>query len=166
MIRYCPTCWAENAYEANICTTCGVLLDETGKDFAGRLMDAIDHPEPTRAVIAAEILGRLREERAVEPLLARLARKPDSMDVTTAVAAALGQIGDQQAVPGLAEVLLDGKRPLPVRLAAAEALERLGGPAARQALADALVLPHLPRLLRRLIESTLTPTGEHGRNVN
>jgi HEAT repeat protein len=159
MIRYCPDCWAENAYKATICTTCGASLDETGKDFTGRLMDAVGHPEPTRAVIAAEILGRLRKERAVEPLLTRLARKPDSMDVTTAVAAALGQIGDQQAVPGLAGVLLDGERPLPARLAAAEALDRLGGPVARQALADTQALPQLPRLLRRLIESRLTPTG-------
>jgi predicted amidophosphoribosyltransferase len=76
MIRYCPTCWAENAYEANVCTRCGVSLDETGKDFTGRLIDAIGHPEPTRAVIATEILGRLREKRAVEPLLARLAASP------------------------------------------------------------------------------------------
>lgn len=162
MIRYCPTCWAENAYEANVCTRCGASLDETGKGFTDRLIDAIGHPEPTRAVIAAEILGRRREERAVEPLLTRLARKPDSMDVTTAVAAALGQIGDQQAVPGLARVLLDGKRPLPARLAAAESLDRLGGPAARQALADAQALPQMPRLLRRMIEST----GKYGRNVN
>jgi HEAT repeat protein len=68
------------------------------------------------------------------------------MDVTTAVAEALGQIGEQQPVPGLAGVLLDGKRPLP----------------ARQALADAQALPQMPRLLRRMIESTC----KYGRNVN
>lgn len=162
MIRYCPACWAENAYEAKACMRCGISLDETGKDFTGRLIDAIGHPEPTRAVIAAEILGRLCEGRAVAALLTRLARKPDSMDVTTAVAAALGQIGDQQAVPELAGVLLDGERPLPARLAAAEALDRLGGPAARQVLADALDLPQIPRLLRRLIESTC----KYERNVD
>ncbi len=153
MIRYCPTCWAENSYEASACTTCGASLDETGKGFTDRLIDAIGHPEPTRAVIAVEILGRLREERAVAALLARLCRKPDSMDVTMAIAEALGMIGSPQGVPGLAALLLDGERPLPARLAAAEALSALGGPAAEQALATAQALPQLPRLLRRLLET-------------
>ncbi|MBK8985076.1 MAG: hypothetical protein IPM39_03190 [Chloroflexi bacterium] len=154
MIRYCPHCWVENAYEAQTCTACGASLAETGKDFTDRLMDAIGHPEPTRAVIAAEILGRLGAERAVPPLLVRLARQPDSMDVTTAVAHTLGLLGALPAVPGLAVVLLDGTRPLPARLAAAEALAAIGGPAAQQALADAAALAQLPHLLRRVIHTT------------
>lgn len=157
MIRYCPSCWAENAYEAGSCTTCGASLDETGKAFADRLVDAIGHPEPTRAVIAVEILGRMGEKRAVEPLMARLARKPDSMDVTAAVATALGLIGDPRATQALAKILVDSERPLPARLAAAEALAKLDGPAAHEALTDALALPGLPRLLRRVIESLLIP---------
>jgi hypothetical protein len=48
VIRYCPTCWAENVYEANACTTCGASLNETGKTFTDRLIEAIGHPEPTR----------------------------------------------------------------------------------------------------------------------
>lgn len=155
MIRYCPACWAENSYEAAACATCGASLDETGKDFADRLIDAIGHPEPTRAVIAVEILGRLREERAVAALLARLARKPDSMDVTAAIAHTLGLIGVRQAVPGLAALLLDGERPLPARLATAEALIELGGADAWQALYTAAALPHLPRLLRRVVETAI-----------
>lgn len=153
MIRYCPACWAENLYEAAVCAACGVSLHETGKAFADRLIDALGHPEPTRAALAAEILGRLREERAVAALLARLARKPDSMDVTTAMARTLGLIGVQQAVPGLAAVLLDGERPLPARLAAAEALIATGGASAQQALAAAAALPQIPHLLRRVIET-------------
>jgi hypothetical protein len=74
MIRYCPTCWAENAYEANACVTCGASLDETVKDFVDILIEATGHPESTRAVIAAEILGRPCERYAVEALLARLTR--------------------------------------------------------------------------------------------
>lgn len=156
MIRYCPSCWAENAYEAVVCVTCHAPLDDAGKDFVDRLIDATRHPEPTRAVIAAEILGRfLHEPRAVDVLLARLARKPDSMDVTTVVAEALGQIGDQRAVPALAELLQDGDRPLPARLAAAEALANLGGPQAWQALAATAKYPQLPHLLRRAINAAL-----------
>lgn len=156
MIRYCPHCWAENAYEAGACAGCGASLDERGKDFVTMLIEATGHPEPTRAVIAIEILGRrLREARAVDALLARLARNPDSMDVTTAAAEALGLIGEQRAVPALAALLLDDGRPLPARLAAAEALAALGGPEARQALAATMALPQLPRLLRRVIEMAL-----------
>lgn len=158
MIRYCPTCWAENAYETAVCAACGASFDETGKQFADRLIEAIGHPEPTRAVIAIEILGRLGEKRAVTPLLNRLARQPDSMDVTTATAVTLGQLGEAQAAPGLAAVLQDGQRPLPARLAAAEALLALGGPEANRALAEAAALPDLPRLLRRLL--TTHPLNE------
>lgn len=154
MIRYCPACWAENAYAATTCTACGSSLDEAGKGFADRLIDAVGHPEPTRAVIAAEILGKLHEQRAVAALLSRLARKPDSMDVTTAVAEALGQIGAPEAVPALAVVLLDGARPLPARIAAAEALAAIGSPAAQQALATATLAP-MPRLLRRIVAASL-----------
>ena len=161
MIRYCPHCWAENAYEADACATCGASLDERGKEFVDMLIDAVGHPEPTRAVIAIEILGRhLCEARAVAALLTRLARNPDSMDVTTAAAEALGLIGEPRAVPALAALLLDAGRPLTARLAAAEALAALGGPAAWQALAATAALPQLPRLLRRVIESASRREGE------
>ncbi|MCA9866635.1 MAG: HEAT repeat domain-containing protein [Anaerolineae bacterium] len=155
MIRYCPHCWSENTYEAVVCASCGASLDESAKDFVTRLIDAVYHPEPTRAALAIEILGRLVEPGAVDAMLTRLARKPDSMDVTTAAAKALGLIGEGRAVPGLAKVLLDGERPLPGRLAAAEALAALGGTAAEEALRTALDMPHLPVLLRRVVESTL-----------
>ncbi|MBE2201323.1 MAG: HEAT repeat domain-containing protein [Anaerolinea sp.] len=159
MIRYCPHCWAENAYEATLCAACGMTLEEAEKDFVARLIDAIGHPEPTRAALASDILGRqLHEARAVDALLARLARQPDSMDVTTAVAEALGQIGAQRAVPALAALLLDGQRPLPARLAAVEALAAIGGVAAQQALVDAATLPQLPHLLRRALGDTQRQT--------
>lgn len=155
MIRYCPRCWAENEYEAVVCAACGASLDEGDKDFVTRLIEATNHPEPTSAALAANLLGRRAESRAVEALLARMARKPDSMDVTIAAAEALGLIGERRAVPGLAQVLLDGERPLPARLAAAEALASLGGSHAETALRKALAQPNLPVLLRRTLESSL-----------
>lgn len=155
MIRYCPHCWAENEYEAVVCAACGASLDEGDKGFVTRLIDAVNHPEPTSAALAANLLGRRAETRAVDALLARLARKPDSMDVTTAAAEALGLIGERRAVPGLAAVLLDGERPLPARLAAAEALARLDGSQAEAALQKALAQPRVPVLLRRALESAL-----------
>lgn len=153
MIRYCPVCWAENIYEADVCAVCGADLRETDKTFFDRLIDAVGHPEPTRATLACDILGRLGDARAIEALIARLARDPDSMDVTTAAAEALGRIGDDLAAPALAAVLLYSHRPLPARVAAAEALIAVGGPVAADALQAALALPHVPVLLRRVIES-------------
>jgi HEAT repeat protein len=160
MLRYCPHCWAENPYEAQICQACGESLDEGDKEFASKLIDAIAHPEPTRAALAVEILGSyLRERRAVPALLHRLARPADSTDVAAGAARALGQIGDRQAVPLLVDVLADRERPLVVRLAAAEALAELDGKAARLALDRTARQPDLPALLRRLL-ATLTDDEE------
>lgn len=156
MQRYCPQCWAENQYTAQVCARCGASLDESDKDFASKLIDAIEHPEPTRAALAVEILGsHLRVRRAVPALLRRLARPEDSTDVAAATAAALGEIGDQRAVPQLSEVLSSRERPLVVRLAAAEALAALGGKPARQALAETAQQPGLPHLLERLLAELL-----------
>lgn len=66
--RYCPHCWRETAWEAAQCAACGQPLDD-GATFPEKLLGAIHHPEPTRACLAVEILGQLREPRAVEPLL-------------------------------------------------------------------------------------------------
>jgi uncharacterized membrane protein YvbJ len=52
MIRYCPSCWSQNTYEAKTCMSCGASLDEKGKAFADRLIEVIGHPEPTRTAIA------------------------------------------------------------------------------------------------------------------
>lgn len=150
--RYCPTCWAENAYAAQVCRRCGASLDEGDKDFVSKLIDAIDHPEPTRAALAMDILGRqLQEQRAVVPLLRRLARQQDSIDAAEGAARALGAIGDLRAVPLLTTVLEDRQRPLAVRLAAAEALAELGGPEARQALQEAAEHRDQPRLLQKVL---------------
>jgi HEAT repeat protein len=155
--RYCPHCWAENRYEAQVCWQCGGSLAERDKDFASKLIDAIEHPEPTRAALAAEILGsHLREPRAVPALMRRLARAQDSTDVAAGAAAALGQIGDRQAIPLLAEVLDDRGRQLVVRLAAAEALAALGGGEARRALEQTARQQVLPRLLQQLLAELLS----------
>jgi HEAT repeat protein len=156
MIRYCPQCWTQNDYEATICARCGSSLDESDKDYAIRLIDSVEHPEPTSAAFAIEILGRyLGEPRAVDAIITRLERHPDSMDVTAAAAEALGYIGDPRAIPALSALLANAERPLPARVAAAEALARLDGDESRQALTSALDLPHLPRILHRLITNSL-----------
>lgn len=156
MRRFCPNCWAENEPQATVCAACGATLDETGKDFVAKLLDAVGHPEPTRAGIAIEVLGqRLREPRAVDALIARLNRPRDLMEITADAARALGTIGDRRAIPALADLLADPNRPLVARIAAAEALGTLGDPGARHALATVLEASSLPYRLREAIKQAL-----------
>ena len=156
MIRYCTQCWTQNEYEAAVCKRCGASLDDGNKDYVTRLMEAIEHPEPTSAAFAIEVLGRyLGESRAVKAIITRMERYPDSMDVTVAAAEALGAVGDPRAIPALSALLMNPGRPLPARLAAAEALAQFDEDESRQGLSSALDLPQLPRILRRSIASSL-----------
>ncbi|HBY98920.1 MAG TPA: hypothetical protein DEP84_34065 [Chloroflexi bacterium] len=156
MRRFCPSCWAENEPRATVCAACGATLDETGKDFVAKMIDAVGHPEPTRAGIAIEVLGqRLREPRAVDALIARLKRRGDFMEITADAARALGAIGDRRAVPALIELLADPDRALVARIAAAEALGTLDDPGASHALKAALAASGLPYRLREAIQQVL-----------
>jgi HEAT repeat protein len=133
--RYCPRCWKEVAWEAVRCEACGGELDD-GVTFPEKLLRAIHHPEPTRACLAIEILGRLREPRAVEPLLALLATTHDPV-MQAEAARSLGAIGDLCALPTLVDLLHNPEAPFMARCAAAYALGDLGGDQALAALQQA-----------------------------
>jgi HEAT repeat protein/CheY-like chemotaxis protein len=75
-----------------------------------------------RRLAVAEALGRIGDERAVEPLLGLLEDR--DRDVRQAAVAALGRIGDERALEPLLGLLEDRDRD--VRQAAAEALGRIG----------------------------------------
>ncbi len=85
-------------------------------------LQALEDRRPAVRRAAAEALGALRDERAVEPLLRALEdRRPA---VRRAVARALGQLGDARAVGPLLRALED--EDWTVRRATAEALGELG----------------------------------------
>ena len=117
------------------------------------LIFALQHKDPTVQYDAAEALGDIGDERAVEPLLAALkndetggvrwkaaealsklgtpavaglisALQHDDDDVRWKAAIALGEIGDPQAIPSLINVLCDEDRF--VRSRAAYALSMIG----------------------------------------
>jgi HEAT repeat protein len=138
MVRYCPHCWHEVSPAVEICPNCQQSLDESGLTFVERLLTTLRHPEPTRAGLAIDLLaGRLREPRAVRPLMALLG---DSRDAAILVQAArgLGTLGDRQAVPALARLLADRDQAFVARRAAAWALGELGGSEAEIALHTAV----------------------------
>jgi HEAT repeat protein len=120
------------------------------------LIYALQHKDPTVQYDAAEALGEIGDERAVEPLLAALkndesggvrwkaaealsklgtpavaglisALQHDDDDVRWKAAIALGEIGDPQAITPLINVLRDNDRF--VRSRAAYALSMIGEPA-------------------------------------
>ncbi|MFN3929086.1 MAG: HEAT repeat domain-containing protein [Thermoflexus sp.] len=134
--RFCPNCWMELPAEAQeVCPTCGASLKEDA-DFFAKLLRALWHPERSRAVLAATILGQLGDLRAV-PALIEAALHARDFGVQEAAVRSLGHLRDPQAIPALS-VLLRMEVPLPVRLAAVEALGAFHDPRAREALREAL----------------------------
>jgi hypothetical protein len=76
--------------------------------ITGRLLRQMTSRSEWKRAEAAELLGRLREPSAVEPLLAAL--DDPSEDVRTVAARGLAAIGDPSAVPALAGALSDPSR--------------------------------------------------------
>lgn len=113
------------------------------------LVTALTDGSPEVRTSAAEALGEIADPRAVEPLIAALARpeasSPDPSEESPAprmrtrktVADALGKIGDPRAVEPLIDALLDDDRF--VRASAAAALGRIADARAVEPLADAAV---------------------------
>lgn len=138
MIHYCSHCWKEIPAESERCPHCGESTDEAGLSFVDRLLATLRHPEPTRAGLAIDILAeRLRESRAVEPLIALLASADDAA-ILKQTAHGLGLLGDRRAVPALARLLGNANAPFVARREAALALGKLGGEEAKTALSLAL----------------------------
>lgn len=129
MIFYCPRCWAEVPGESERCPVCGRSLAADDEDFVDKPIAALRHPEPTRATLAAQILGELMDPRAIQPLIDLLNTDRDTYVLRYAVEA-LGRFADQRAVPSLCRLLTPATH-LIVRLAAVEARAAL-----RQALSD------------------------------
>jgi HEAT repeat protein len=121
---FCPNCWSEVKEGEKVCPRCGVeiskVLDQ--RDYIGKLIAALSHPEPTTPLRAAWLLGKLRARSAVGALLDLLQGGADPY-VKAAAVEALGQIGEASAEGVLAELAERG--PVLLRGKAEEALRRL-----------------------------------------
>ena len=70
MTFFCPICWKEIKDIDKICPCCGAnILDYENRDFEEKLINALRHPERETVQRAIYILGRLRNVKAVKPLL-------------------------------------------------------------------------------------------------
>ena len=106
-----------------------------GNDFVDTLIRfSLKHPVPEVAQFAAEILGKIGDKRAVEPLIAILEGTPEP-GLAEAATEALGKLKDMRAVSVLSHMLERGA--LVVRIRAADALGELCGDEAVSALESA-----------------------------
>lgn len=97
MTFFCPHCWKEIRKEHRICPYCGAdIKDYEKKDFEEKLINALRHPERETVQRAVWILGRLRSERAVEPLK-ELFNSTDNPFLKRQILVALSEIGSEMA---------------------------------------------------------------------
>jgi HEAT repeat protein len=133
--RFCPTCWAENAWGAEVCRQCGCPLGSSPEEsYHAKLMQALQHPEPGTVAFAAHLLGQLGVQEARLPLLRLLEEGRDPAILQEAIWA-LGQLRACESVPILCSLLQ--RSYLLARLEAVQTLGRLataGCSGAREAL--------------------------------
>lgn len=65
--RFCPACYAINAWQRSTCARCGAALDAP-RDFDARLLWALDHPDGETAARAAAVLAARGRVEAIGPL--------------------------------------------------------------------------------------------------
>ncbi len=103
---YCPRCCKDFGEDVARCPHCGFNIHElwNSKDYVEKLILALDHPEPSTAVNAAWVLGRLKDSEAVDALI-NLVKKTQDVYVARAAARALGEIGTEEALQFLATLV-------------------------------------------------------------
>jgi len=86
---FCPECWSNFGEDVTTCPSCELDIAEFWgkKDYVEKLIFALDHPEPETPIRAAWILGTLRDNRAVGPLINLVNRTPDIYIAAAAVKA-------------------------------------------------------------------------------
>ncbi|MBM4053865.1 MAG: HEAT repeat domain-containing protein [Planctomycetes bacterium] len=76
MTFYCPKCWNEINEAEKICPFCNAdIVKYENMDYEEKLLNALRHTEPETVLRAINILGRLKSEKAVEPLIALFKKK-------------------------------------------------------------------------------------------
>ncbi len=105
------------------------ILVRMGSDAVPALADTLNSDDYDVRKFAVDVLGLIRDERAIEPICQRL--WDDNANVVCSAAEALGEIGSPAAVPHL---LAAYDKIEDVRLPAIEALGKIGDPAALEHL--------------------------------
>ena len=156
-------------------TVLDMIIEET--DAMESLIGALYEKEPFVRKKAAEGLGKLKDPRAVEPLIKALANESD-YSTSVEIIEALAELGDWRAVEPIIKALDQGK----AIVASAKALGRLKDPravnslvkrlscpdnAVLSAVADALGEISDPRAIDSLVRAfcLIMPSGTHRRDI-
>lgn len=95
---FCPICWKEIKGDERICPHCGAdITEHEKKGFEEKLINALRHPERETVQRAVWILGRLKTERAVKPLI-KLFEQSDNPYLKREILDALFEIGAPDAM--------------------------------------------------------------------
>ncbi len=95
---YCPRCWRDFDRDVPQCPHCGLDIEGfwKSKDYVGKLVLALQHPEKETPIRAAWLLGQLKDTRAVPPLI-DLVNKTEDVYIARAAVKALGEIDTPEA---------------------------------------------------------------------
>jgi len=120
---YCPKCRDDFPEDLDRCPRCDLDISAyyRAKDYVDRLIIALRHPEPETAGRAAWLLGKIKDERAVAPLIGLIGETDDVYIARTAVEA-LGEIGTAEAT-----IFLDSIRNHPSVVVRREVMRQFGG---------------------------------------
>jgi hypothetical protein len=63
---YCPNCWVSVDRSDKTCPNCGYAIEDFNQlTFEDKLLTSLHHSVPERQIMAAQILGNLKSERAL-----------------------------------------------------------------------------------------------------
>lgn len=95
---FCPRCWKEIKGDDKRCPYCGAdITEHERKGFEEKLINALRHPERETVQRAVWILGRLKTDKAVKPLI-KLFGQSDNPYLKRGILDALYEIGSPEAM--------------------------------------------------------------------
>ncbi|GAB4413387.1 MAG: hypothetical protein OHK0032_09440 [Thermodesulfovibrionales bacterium] len=95
---FCPKCWKEIEEKDRKCPHCGAdIIEHEKKGFEEKLINALKHPERETVHRAVWILGKLKSEKAVNPLI-KLFEQSDNPYLKREILDALFEIGSPDAM--------------------------------------------------------------------
>ncbi|MGB9627797.1 MAG: HEAT repeat domain-containing protein [Thermodesulfobacteriota bacterium] len=155
MIFYCPNCWAHVRKDEKVCHECETDIEPLDhRDYFGKLVNALNHPERTTRIRAAYIMGTLGYHRAVKPLVKVLENPKGLEDIffIEAVAISLGKVDGEEAIPILIRLMEHPS--FLVRKAALHSLSNFRNEEAIKAVKRALedTSPNVQELARKILK--------------
>lgn len=103
MRYFCPACHESFSVDLTFCPFCGADIQNiiNSRDYTEKLIASLLHPVPEIVMNAIWILGEIKVQSAVFPLIA-LAKETSEGYIARAVVKALGEIGTEDALSFIA----------------------------------------------------------------